>query len=397
MVAFPQNNEEATRPNIKLFFTSYFESTQVTVTTDDDTFSNTVTLRKDQTFSFYVPGTLELVRSRVSQKSLLIKSTKDISVLFTSSKPYSIGAAAVLPLEKLGTEYYVVTPDDSSKDGSKEFVVVAGKAATSVSISFKGSVYFRGMTYPSGSLLRLSLDPYHSLQLQSTDDLSGTKITSDNAVAVFSGHTCVKMRTDCDYVVEQLLPVAAWGNAYIVPPNPLQKVHDYVYVVAAEKTSISYHLGDSASRKDILAGEVYRFETSQNSPFYVSSLAAIQVVFFFTGAKKGSLRQDPFLLNIPPISSYCPSYWVNGLNDHKNFALIVAKNTDTHSITANQKTLKGSWEEVPGSDFSWTMLSISKSFEIQSAEHHPATFGLLVFGFSSYRGFGFTGLCATRK
>nr|XP_038028058.1 IgGFc-binding protein isoform X2 [Anas platyrhynchos] len=395
LVAFPQNNEEATRPNIKLFFTSYFESTQVTVTTDDDTFSNAVTLRKDQTFSFYVPGTLELVRSRVSQKSLLIKSTKDISVLFTSSKPYSIGAAAVLPLEKLGTEYYVVTPDDSSKDGSKEFVVVAGKAATSVSISFKGSVYFRGMTYPSGSLLRLSLDPYHSLQLQSTDDLSGTKITSDNAVAVFSGHTCVKMRTDCDYVVEQLLPVAAWGNAYIVPPNPLQKVHDYVYVVAAEKTSISYHLGDSASRKDILAGEVYRFETSQNSPFYVSSLAAIQVVFFFTGAKKGSLRQDPFLLNIPPISSYCPSYWVNGLNDHKNYALIVAKNTDTHSITANQKTLKGSWEEVPGSDFSWTMLSISKSFEIQSAEHHPATFGLLVFGFSSYRGFGFTGLCAT--
>lgn len=287
LVAVLQNSEEAVRPNLFLHLTAYADSTQVTLTsTDGGSFHETINLRKDQTSPISIPGALELINRRISQKSLLVTSTKDISVVITSSKTYTVGATAVLPTAVLGNEYYVVTPTDAAKEGLKEFAVVAGKEPSTVSVKVKGKLYFRGRNYRSGSTLSVPLRPYESLQLQSEDDLSGTKVTSDNAIAVFSGHTCAKVNSGCDYVVEQLLPVSAWGKAYIVPPNPLQKAHDFIYVVAAQDGSISYHEGSAATTKNVEAGEVKVFKLRSNSPFYVTSSVEIQVVLFFTGSRE---------------------------------------------------------------------------------------------------------------
>ncbi|XP_076216831.1 IgGFc-binding protein isoform X3 [Aptenodytes patagonicus] len=392
---FLQNDDEGTQANIQLLFTAYFDSTTVTVTVHGDTFTDTITLGKDETVSLRIPGNTELAGSQLLDKAILIQSTKEISVVSVNSKSYTVGATTVLPVDRLGNKYYVVTPEDTKKEGLKEFVVAAGKTSATVSINIKGKLYYKKRNYSPGSTLRVFLNPYHSLQLQSSYDLSGTEITSDNAVAVLSGHTCVKMHMGCDHVVEQLLPVAAWGKAYVVPPNPLQKVTDFAYVVAAEKASITYNRGNSAVAVDIAAGEVRKFEISQNSPLYVSASAAIQVVFFFTGAK-ASLAQDPFLLNIPPISTYCTSYRVSSLENYENHVVLIARNADASTTTLNQKRERTlSWQAIPGTDFSWATVTMSKPSEIQSAEHPDTPLGLLVFGFQNYAGYGFAGLCAT--
>ncbi|XP_072216939.1 IgGFc-binding protein-like [Excalfactoria chinensis] len=394
LVAFLQNSDEAVRPNLLLFLTSYSSSTQVTLTASDGTFDETFIIREVQTISVSIPGALELVNKRISQKSLLVTSTKDVSVVVSSSKTYSIGATAVLPTAMLGTEYFVVTPNDADNMGLKEFAVVAGKEPSIVSIKVKGKIYFQRRIYRSGSTLSIPLSPYQSLQLQSEDDLSGTKVTSDHAVAVLSGHTCAKIRSGCDYVVEQLLPVSAWGKTYIVPPNPLQKAHDLVYVVAAKAASISYYEGNEASAKNMEAGEVGVFKTKPNSPFYVNSTAAIQVVFFFTGSKGYFVWEDPFLLNIPPVSSYCASYRFTGLNTY-NYVLLVAKTSGIINAFTQKKATNGEWRGIPGTEFSWSMQSLSGSEGRWSSGHKEETFGLLGFGFQKYAGYGFAGLCAT--
>ncbi|XP_010128119.1 PREDICTED: IgGFc-binding protein-like, partial [Chlamydotis macqueenii] len=351
---FPQNDREDTSPDVQLLLTAYSDSTNVTVTMHGGTFTNTVTLRKDETVSLRIPSNVELAGTRISDKAVLIQSTKEISVVSVNAKTYTVGATAVLPVEKLGNKYYVVTPKDDYKDSLMEFAVAAGKTSTIVSIKVKGQFYYRRRKYSSGSTLRVSLNPYHSIQLQSSKDLSGTEITSDNPVAVFSGHSCVKVHTGCDYVVEQLLPVTAWGKAYVIPPKPSQTYTDFAYVVAAEK-----------------------------------------VVFFFTGAKKGSIRHDPYLLNIPPISAYCTSYRVSSLDGYENHVVLIARNEAASTTTLNQKTERAMfWQAIPGTDFSWTTVSMNKPAEIWSAEHKQTPFGLLVLGFQHYAGYGFAGLCA---
>ncbi|XP_042750098.1 IgGFc-binding protein-like, partial [Lagopus leucura] len=395
LIAVPQNSEEAIRPDLLLLLTSYADATQVTIAASDGIFHETLTLRNDQTSSVSIPGSLELINKRISQKSLWVTSTKDVSVVVTSSKSYTVGATAVLPASMLGKEYYVVTPDDVAKTGLTEFAVVAWKEPSNVSIKIKGKIYFRGRIYRSGSVLSVLLSPYQSLQLQSENDLSGTKVTSDHPVAVLAGHTCMKVRSGCDYVVEQLLPVSAWGKAYVVPPNPLQKAHDFIYVVASKAASVSFHDGSTASTKEMEAGEVKAFKTKPNSPFYVNSSAAIQVVFFFTGSRAYFVWQDPFLLTIPPISSYCASYRFSGLSSYYNYVLLTAKNSDTDAVVAQRKVTNGEWKEIPGTEFSWSMHILSDSDGSWSSVREDATFGLLGFGFRNYEGYGFAGLCAT--
>ncbi|XP_042653118.1 IgGFc-binding protein-like [Tyto alba] len=339
---------------------------------------------------------MELVGSQISDKAVLIQSTEEISVVFISSKRHTAGATTVLPVDKLGNKYYVVTPEDINHDYLKEFVVVAGKSPATVSIKVLGKFYYGGRHYFPGSTLRVFLDPYHSFQLQSRDDLSGTKIVSDNNVAVFSGHSCVKVNAGCDYVVEQLLPVSAWGKTYIVPPIPLQTNIDFVYVVADTKASLTYNRGNSAATEDIEAEGVHKFEMSANLPLHLSSSAAIQVVFFFTGAKKNLKGKDPFLLNIPPVSAYCTSYRVSSPSGYDNYMSLISRNADTSTITLNQK-VEGTiaWQAIPGTDFSWAPITMNQPAEIQTIEHEHSPFGLLVFGFRYYVGYGFAGLCAT--
>ncbi|XP_075594390.1 IgGFc-binding protein-like [Balearica regulorum gibbericeps] len=389
---FLQNDAEGTHADIRLLLTGYFNSTKVTVRMHGGTFTTAVTVGEDQTVSLRIPSNAELVGSQLLDKAILIQSTKEISVVYVSYKSYTVGATAVLPVDKLGNKYYVVTPGSTTTEGLSEFAVAAGKTSATVSINVKGKFYYSGRNYSPGSTLHISLNPYQSFQLQSIYDLSGTKITSDNAILVLSGHSCVKINTGCDYVVEQLLPVSLWGKAYVVPPNPLQTYTDFAYVVADEKASITYTRNNVATTEDVLPGQVLKFEMSQNLPLSLSASAAIQVLYFFTGASK----KDPFLLNIPPISSYCTSYRVSSLDDYENHVVLIARNVDTSTTTLNKKTKRTmSWKAIPGTEFSWATVTMSKPSEIQTAEHQQTPLGLLVFGFQHYAGYGFTGLCAT--
>ena len=51
-----------------------------------------------------------------------------------------------------------------------------------------------------------------------TGDPTGTRVSSTNSVAVFSGNECANVPanvTYCDHVEEQMIPVASWDTEYM--------------------------------------------------------------------------------------------------------------------------------------------------------------------------------------
>lgn len=63
------------------------------------------------------------------------------------------------------------------------------------------------------------------MQLQCRDlcDLTGTYISSDKPVAVFSGNVRASIptsRTSRDHLVEQMIPVQTWGSEFPVMSSP---------------------------------------------------------------------------------------------------------------------------------------------------------------------------------
>ncbi|XP_020671291.3 IgGFc-binding protein [Pogona vitticeps] len=393
ITAFMQNYESrgTVETSLQLFLTGYNNSTPVTVTLAKTSTQKSYVLNEGEMMPIDIPITAEMKGSGIFDQSVLIQAGKDISAVLYDRKKYSVGATTLYPVHELGTEYYIITPAGTKATGYlKEFAIIAWQTPTKVDVYLKGTVIFDGQSYSTGSKLTIHLAAFQVAQLQSSDDLSGTRVLSSAQVAVLSGHVCVQQNYYCDQVVEQLLPVSSWGTTFIVPPVFVQDSGDTVYVAASQTTRVHYQVGKSKSYHDMVAGEVLQLEIHAPQALYISANAGIQVLLFFPGITVGVKGYDPFLINVPSISSYGLSYYINGLDKFGNYIVIIAKSSEISSITADKAAITGvQWTEVPGSDYSWGEGEWATTTKTISLEHPRTPFGVFFFGTRNYEGFGF--------
>ncbi|XP_053122699.1 IgGFc-binding protein-like [Hemicordylus capensis] len=398
VTAFLQNYwQEVPNADFRLLITGYHPATSVTVIVNNSTFQR-ATINAGQTVSVHLPGFVEMLGTNTFDKTMLIQADKDISVFSYNYKNYSSAATVVYPVQQLGLLYYVVTPVGDTSNTFKEFAVVAHEDPTRVDIHLKGAVSFKGRDYPAGSRLVVDLEPFQTIQLQSSDDLSGTRVESSGPVAVLSGHSCAKQNTQCDHVVEQLLPVSSWGTTFIVPPLSIQSSSDVVYVVTSQSTLIRYQVGPTQNSRNTNAGQVIQIEVKRPHPLYISADAGIQVLFFFTGAKTGVGIYDPFLINIPALTSYCTSYHIDGIRKSDNYAVVITKSTESNGITFKRKAVGNiQWRVIPGTEYSWAEHRLGREDRALSLEHPSTPFGLYIFGVSYMGGYGYSSVCPSSQ
>lgn len=382
----------------ELQITGYHPATTVTVTVKKSTFQRTMLVNDGETVTVLVPTSVEMLGTNIFDGTVLIQADKDISVFSFSYKDQTSGATGVLPVHQLGTSYYVVTPVGDMSNTFKEFAVVAHQAPTRVDVHLTGAVVFKGHVYGAGSKLVVDLSAFQAIQLQSTVDLSGTRVESQELVAVLTGHSCAVKNTGCDHVVEQLLPVTSWGTTFIVPLLCFQSRFDMAYIIASQSTRIEYRFGTNQQSRNVIAGQVFLLDMQPSQPLYISAEVGIQVLFFFSGVSAGNGIYDPFLINIPPIANYCKAYHVEGMTHFNNYAVIVVKTSESSDITLKKKAIGNiQWKPIPGTEYSWGQHSLGTEAIALSLEHPSSPFGLFIFGTSHYNGYGSVALCSCSK
>lgn len=396
VTAFMQNYQLSySKANFKLFITAYSSPTSVTIWMNKSSFKQVLTVNERTTATVEIPANAELPGVSLSCNVIGVKADKDISVLAMNYKALSADTTVVYPLEGLGTDYYAVTPLDGPSDAFKELSVISAQESTSVDVFLKGGVTYQEKRYPAGSKLTVVLDPYSVLQLLSSDDLSGSRIVSQKPVAVLSGHTCTWKNTKCNHVYEQLRPVTCWGSSFIIPPIFLQTKSDIVFVVAsADNTKIEYQVQEAKKSQTLNAGQVVLLELPVKTPIYLTASAGIQVVYYCTGWQDKFLVQyDPILMNIPPISAYCSSYYIYGQQEFNNYGTLVAKTADVSRVTVDKGPAQGlTWANIPGTDYSWAAESLGKGFTFQLTEN-TSPFLLLSFGLLNMNSYGSPAIC----
>ncbi|ETE56784.1 IgGFc-binding protein, partial [Ophiophagus hannah] len=251
ITAFMQNlSPGQPTQKLELYISGYNFVTNINVST-----SNTIlhkTINEGEIASITLPQSLVMVGSDKFNKAVLIEANQDISVISYNYVDKTSEGTITYPIHQLGQLYYVVTPIGN---GAKEFAIIAHEDLTTVTVHLKGTVTYKSKVYHPGSILVTDLKAFEAIQLQSTDDLSGTRIESTKPVAVLSGHTCVSKFTSCDHVVEQLLPVQSWGTTFIVPPIPFQTQYDIAHIVSAENTLLKYQSSSKTESRSLVAGE----------------------------------------------------------------------------------------------------------------------------------------------
>uniref|UniRef100_H9GN33 VWFD domain-containing protein n=1 Tax=Anolis carolinensis TaxID=28377 RepID=H9GN33_ANOCA len=395
ITAFMQNSwKTQPSPKFEFLITGHHPGTSVTVTVNKSAFQRTASVNKGETVSVEVPTSVEMIGSDIFENTVIIRSDKDISVLSRNYKFQTSATTVVYPVQQLGSLYYAITPMGNMANTYKEFAVVAYQAPTKVDILLKGTVVFKGQVYPTGSRLVVDLSAFQTIQLQSSHDLSGSRIASTMPVALLSGHSCAWRVTSCDHVVEQLLPVSSWGTTFIVPPLPLQSRLDIVYVVVSQYTCIKYQSGNIHTSHNVVAGQVITYDVPPSQPQYFTANATIQVIFFFAGATEGSASYDPFIINVPTVTSYCTSYHIDGMAHFSNYAFLITNTSESSGIRIQNKAVENiQWKSVPGTQYSWGEYYLGQEAKALSVTHLSATFGLLILGVSQYDGYGSVALC----
>ncbi|ETE64498.1 IgGFc-binding protein, partial [Ophiophagus hannah] len=387
-------NFETNRPSetsLKLFLVGHGNDARVSVTVTKSSSRQIYSVAGGETVPVDIPVSLEMKGSGIFAHSIVIEAEHDISVVSFNRKLYSIASMTLYPVHELGDTYYVITPPGTVTDSyPKELAVIAWKTPTQVTIEPQGKIIFKRKSYTAGSTLTVHLKAFEVLQLQSAEDLSGTRIQSSAPVAVLSGHVCVQENYYCDHVAEQLLPISKWGQTFIVPPVPLQTNFDIIYVVACQNTRVVYQSGQDKGFQDMMPGDIARLPLQLSQALYISADAGIQVALFFTGIKIGNIGYDPFLINVPDVTSYGLAYRIDGLRKFDNHVLLIAKNSET--ATWDKSVVAGiQWQLVPGSEYSWGEYNWNANINQHSLflENPQAAFGVLAYGNKNYEGYGF--------
>lgn len=184
-----------------------------------------------QTFS--VPAnslatiTLPLVQvfdSEVIQlKGVHVTSQQPVTVYGMNQRGFTSGGLLALPVNSLGTDHLVLTYSNMGFSPSSELGIVAVENGTTVTItpSVTTGSHVGHLPYT------ITLNQGQTYLLQNTvptilGDLSGSQVTSNKPVAVFSGHMAATIPAEAgccaDHIVEQLPPTSVWGKRFATIP-----------------------------------------------------------------------------------------------------------------------------------------------------------------------------------
>ncbi len=242
-------------------------------------------------------------------------------------------------------------------------------------------------------------------------DLSGSIVTADQPIAVFSGHEragapdslefdvprFLTGRMSRDHVCEQLPPMELWGQHFTVVSSGQDHTRlrppggDMVRVFAGVDSTVVTVNGAIATTLQV--GTWYQFQAGLMSSVETSKPAMV-VKYELTAGADASLPGDPDMTVVQPTENMSTYYTIPNILDAAAFnehhlTLIV----DTSVVT--QTSWNGKYlpkniplHQIPGSPYAWTI------FDVTTGQQHvesPRPCYAETFGFGTFDSYTFAG------
>lgn len=190
-----------------------------------------------------------MVTQIFKEKGIFLKSDFPVSVYAVSFiNGYSEGYLTI-PMSSLATKYiisgYQETAVTTEFSNTPYASIVAGYDNTLVYFQIGGNDFTKiktidGREWKPYEVLRAELnkgDIWLIASFSSYGDLGGSKITSSQPIAVFSGNACAKVPSsgiECNYLIEQEIPQNIWGYKYFAIPVENRRRSSFVRLFAKE-------------------------------------------------------------------------------------------------------------------------------------------------------------------
>ncbi|MBI5525611.1 MAG: IgGFc-binding protein [Deltaproteobacteria bacterium] len=350
---------------------------------------------------------------------------------------YSNDASLLLPTHVLSTSYYALAYQSlvvgqkifltvTFRGGSPSiFAVVGTQAGTTVTVkSSCNTLPGQGGvgTYTPGQTVQFSLGRGEVLQIGSavpttcsnwekdpfqpiaTDyycnvgknyDVTGSSISADKPVAVFSGHNCAFVpynRWACDHMEEQMFPVETWGNHYIlthtVPKQSPAEPNLYRIISASAGNKVTFN--PASVHADVILDKGGWIEFSTDKDFELTGTMGFAVGQLMVGENYNGTPTadvgDPSLSLGVPVEQYRTYYnFLTPATYTESFVNITAP--AGAAVTLDGQPVSGFTPVGSGA------YSVAK-IQLQPGQHtinSPELVGIVVYGYASYTSYMYPG------
>ncbi|XP_078691730.1 IgGFc-binding protein-like [Branchiostoma floridae x Branchiostoma belcheri] len=353
---------------------------------------------------------VEMLGSRKGRHAVHIQADNDIMVYGVFTERDSSDAYLGLPTDALGTEYLVpcntITrnrPEEGFVHIPSEFGVVGVYDNTSVTIVPKQRVLFEDRTYFATETITTTLDRFETLQIQSSDDLTGSRIVSNKPVAVLSGNLFTSVghpesvRGSGTHIVEMIPPVHGWGREFALVPLKEREQGD-VFRVLAARDDTQVNLTGSYPRT-LKAGEFWEFDLPSYSYKHLTSSKPVLVVQYSKSKTVDQARADPFMMLVPAVSQFSANYSFStvdfaDLHMYGTYHLNIVVNTSEKGglrLDDNPLDPDTRWFLIPDTQMSAARVDVRCGSHTLVHQSPTVTFGVSVYGYTDYDGYGYPG------
>ncbi|XP_071983877.1 IgGFc-binding protein-like [Engystomops pustulosus] len=382
VTAFMNNPPGKSKAVFQLYLVTSDKPATVTVTVPQPFFNKTVHVDKDSSGLVTLDNTYMITEKDVTSKVISVTSDEAISVIAFNTEKVTADAMTCLPEEDLGTEYYVIIPGQVTGSG-KQIVVANGfEDKVQVTITVSGSITYNGISYQSGETFSVFLENQQVIQFQSSEDPTGSKISSTSPVAVFAGHSCFTgLSSYCDILMEQLHPVKNWGTVFPVFPF-LTNTQDVISIVAGSPdTFVTIYSPKGTTQHSLHEGG--HVQVTVDNILLINATKPVTVSYLFQQSRSDSLQYqyDPSAITVPPLLPGGRYYKFVTQSYYDNFILIVSQTSSDSGFYLDGKPLSSypmTMKEFNG--FRGWQVTLGKTEGQHKIHHVTSPFILYVFG-----------------
>lgn len=391
--SFSPNNNATTE--LSLMISSEFET------------SGAVSIPRIKTNIFFEvkPGEVTRVVIPYQMANLPRGVKSDYGISVTSEDPITIyglnrqlkhtDAFLALPIDALGSAYYAIGYYGSTSANPSQAAIVGVHDDTTIEIVSPA----RTSSAQANVKQTIKLNKMETFLLSAystSNDITGTKITSDKPIAVTSGSKCSiipkELTNGCDHLVEMLPPVNSWGKSFITYPLETRKKGDLIRILAGEdETEI---VVNGRLVKTLNAGGYFDLMPSNEFNLINTSKPSLVAQYALTTLYDGVVG-DPFMMLIPPVEQSLSSYTfaTSDQNIESHYINVVIRTTGIETLILDGSVILPTMFTLIGDG----VYSAAK-IKIDSGTHSikaSIPFALYVYGFGDYESYGYPGGMAT--
>ena len=300
------------------------------------------------------------------------------------------------PLANYSFVHYVISVhfmDElrSSHFSSQVVHIIALANNTVIRIAPNNEININEMIVTKGEDYLLTMNIGDTLTISSGEDLTGSRVTSNKAVSLFSGHYCKDHNNtnNCSLLLlQQILPFNSWGSYFILHTNISHEsglIESWIRLLASDiganvtlncttdgldYESSSYYLG---FRENILLSVTH-------SHCAITSDEYILIIQFQNSSKSSA---DTFMLVVPGLVHYENQYVFYTVD---NFSLVVmtvpTENPTFNPLLVNNSVQFLDWKriELNAEMYYYITLSLPVGTHTIGFVGNRVTFGITIYG-----------------